>query len=164
MELLAQELKSHCKHLRGFAREQGRLLGTTIDQAREEFRVWTPESLASPRVQELKAHCLPEGSAGMVAVRALGARVESTLAQWALDYAADGNGQDFPFDQPYLNFYVRCLYWRKNLKAHCCVGRERLAAQSSGRQESGEGDPKARSYLASYQRRFFTSRTSRPNA
>ena len=82
------------KDLRGFAREQGRLLGTTIDQAREAFRIWTPESLASPR--------LPEGSAGMVAVRA--------LAQWALDYAADGNGQDFPFDLPYLNFYVRCLY------------------------------------------------------
>ena len=82
------------KHLRGFAREQGRLLGTTIDQARESFRSWTPESLASPR--------LPEGSAGMVAVR--------SLAQWALDYAADGNGQDFPFDLPYLHFYVRCLY------------------------------------------------------
>ena len=44
------------KDLRGFAREQGRLLGTTIDQAREAFRNWTPESLASPRVQELKAH------------------------------------------------------------------------------------------------------------
>lgn len=82
------------KDLRGFAREQGRLLGTTIDQAREAFRIWTPESLSSPR--------LPEGSAGMVAVRA--------LAQWTLDYAADGNGQDFPFDLPYLNFYVRCLY------------------------------------------------------
>jgi hypothetical protein len=82
------------KDLRGFAREQGRLLGTTIGQAREAFRNWTPESLASPR--------LPEGSAGRVAVRA--------LAQWALDYAADGNGQDFPFDLPYLNFYVRCLF------------------------------------------------------
>ena len=82
------------KHLRGFAREQGRLLGTTIDQAREEFRIWTPESLASPR--------LPEGSAGMVAVR--------SLAQWALDYAADGNGQGFPFALPYLNLYVRSLH------------------------------------------------------
>ena len=82
------------KHLRGFARKQGRLLGTAIDQARNEFCTWEPESLTNPR--------LPEGSAGIVAVRA--------LAQWALDYAADGNGQDFPFDLPYLNFYVRCLH------------------------------------------------------
>lgn len=82
------------KHLRGFAREQGRLLGTTIDQARDEFRICQPESLANLR--------LPEGSAGMVAVR--------SLAQWALDYAADGNGQGFPFDLPYLDLYVRCLH------------------------------------------------------
>jgi len=82
------------KDLRGFAREQGRLLGTTIDQARDEFRSWQPELLTNPR--------LPEGPAGMVAVR--------SLAQWALDYAADGNGQGFPFDLPYLDLYVRCLH------------------------------------------------------
>ena len=82
------------KHLRGFAREQGRLLGTTIGQARDEFRTWQPESLTNPR--------LPEGFAGLAAVR--------SLAQWALDYAADGNGQGFPFDLPYLDLYVRCLH------------------------------------------------------
>ena len=36
------------KHLRGFARKQGRLLGTTTDQARNEFRTWKPESLTNP--------------------------------------------------------------------------------------------------------------------
>lgn len=82
------------KDLRCFAREQGRRLGTALDQARDDFRIWQSEPLAEPR--------LPEGSAGMVAVR--------SLAQWALDYAADGNDQGFPFDLPYLDLYVRCLH------------------------------------------------------
>ncbi len=82
------------KDLRSFAREQGRRLGMELDQARDEFRIWQSEPRAEPR--------LPEGSAGMVAVR--------SLAQWALDYAADGNDQGFPFDLPYLDLYVRCLY------------------------------------------------------
>jgi len=82
------------KDLRWFAREQGRRLGTTIDQARDDFRIWQSAPLADPR--------LPEGPAGMVAVR--------SLAQWALDYAADGNDQGFPFDLPYLDLYVRCLH------------------------------------------------------
>lgn len=82
------------KDLRSFAREQGRRLGTALDQARDEFRIWQSESPADSR--------LPEGSAGMVAVR--------SLAQWALDYAADGNDQGFPFDLPYLDLYVRCLH------------------------------------------------------
>ncbi len=82
------------KHLRSFAREQGRRLGTALDEARDEFRIWQSEPRAELR--------LPEGSAGMVAVR--------SLAQWALDYAADGNDQGFPFDLPYLDLYVRCLH------------------------------------------------------
>jgi len=82
------------KDLRWFARQQGRRLGTTIDQARDDFRIWQSEPLADPR--------LPEGSAGIVAVR--------SLAQWALDYAADGKDQGFPFDLPYLDLYVRCLH------------------------------------------------------
>ncbi|MEK7406398.1 MAG: hypothetical protein AAB225_14955, partial [Acidobacteriota bacterium] len=72
------------KDLRSLAREQGRRLGTALDEARDEFRIWQSESPADSR--------LPEGSAGMVAVR--------SLAQWALDYAADGNDQGFPFDLP----------------------------------------------------------------
>lgn len=82
------------KDLRSLAREQGRRLGTALDQARDEFRIWQSESPADSR--------LPEGSAGMAAVR--------SLAQWALDYAADGNDQGFPFDLPYLDLYVRCLH------------------------------------------------------
>lgn len=38
----------------------------------------------------------------MVAVR--------SLAQWVLDYAADGHDQGFPFALPYLDLYVRCLH------------------------------------------------------
>lgn len=72
------------KDLRAFAREQGRRLGSALNQARDEFRVSTSESLAH--------HRLPEGSTGMAAVR--------SLAQWALDYAADGHDQGFPFDLP----------------------------------------------------------------
>jgi hypothetical protein len=72
------------KDLRAFAREPGRWLGTALDQARDEFRMSTSESLA--------AHRLPEGLAGMAAVR--------SLAQGALDYAADGNDQGFPLDLP----------------------------------------------------------------
>lgn len=82
------------KHLRAFAREQGRWLGTALDQARDDFRIWQTEPVAG--------HRLPEGSAGMVAVR--------SLAQWVLDYAADGNDRGFPFDLPYLDLYVRCLH------------------------------------------------------
>lgn len=82
------------KHLRSFAREQGRRLGTALEEARDEFCSWQSEPRAELR--------LPEGSAGMVAVR--------SLAQWALDYAADGKDQGFPFDLPYLDLYVRCLH------------------------------------------------------
>ena len=42
----------------------------------------------------------PEGKAGLATVRA--------LAQWVLDYPADG-AQGFPFDRPYLDLYNRCV-------------------------------------------------------
>jgi hypothetical protein len=32
-----------------------------------------------------------------------------SLAQWVLDYHADGSGQGFPFDLPWLNLSGRCL-------------------------------------------------------
>jgi len=82
------------KDLRSFAREQGRRLGRALDSARDDFRMWQSECLAELR--------LPQGSAGIVAVR--------SLAQWVLDYAAEGNGQGFPFELPYLALYVRCLH------------------------------------------------------
>ena len=44
---------------------------------------------------------LPEGNAGLAAVRA--------LCQWALDYSSDGTDAGFPFDRPWLDLYLRCL-------------------------------------------------------
>ena len=83
--------------LRAFARDHGRGLGTEMDQAREAVRNWLKQVPADYR--------LPEGSDGIAILRA--------YAQWTLDYAADGNDQGFPFDLPYLDFYVRCMnvYW-----------------------------------------------------
>jgi len=84
--------------LRAFARDHGRRLGTEIDKAREAVRNW----LKSPATAE---HRLPQGPAGIATLRA--------YAQWALDYADDGNDQGFPFELPYLDFYVRCMkvFW-----------------------------------------------------
>ena len=81
------------KDLRAFARDHGRGLGTDVDQAREAVRNWQKQASTDYR--------LPEGCAGIATVRA--------FAQWALDYQADGNDQGFPFDLPYLDFYVRCM-------------------------------------------------------
>ena len=81
------------KDLRAFARDHGRGLGTKMDQAREAVRNWLKQAPAD--------YLLPEGFTGIAVLRA--------YAQWAVDYAADGNGQGFPFDLPYLDFYVRCM-------------------------------------------------------
>ncbi len=85
------------KDLRAFARKLGQGLGEKIRDVRVDVLAW----LGKP-AEELD---LPEGMAGIAVVRA--------LDQWALDYAAEGNDEGFPFDLPYLNFYVRCLhgYW-----------------------------------------------------
>jgi hypothetical protein len=45
-------------------------------------------------------HILPVGEAGLATVRA--------IAQWVLDYRADGEDQGFPFDVPYLDLFDRC--------------------------------------------------------
>lgn len=81
------------KDLRAFARDYGRGLGAQMDKAREAVRNW----LKQPAVENR----LPEGSTGIALLRA--------YAQWTLDYAADGSDQGFPFDLPYLDFYVRCM-------------------------------------------------------
>jgi len=78
--------------LRAFSRQQGRNLGTRIDQGRKGLRLW----LESDQNQRI-----PEGAAGMTAVR--------SLAQWILDYRTDGSDQGFPFDLPYRDLYDRCL-------------------------------------------------------
>lgn len=85
------------KDLRAFIRKLGQGLGEKIRDARVDVLAWQ----AKP-AEQLD---LPEGMAGIAVVRA--------LAQWTLDYAAEGNDEGFPFDLPYLDFYVRCLhgYW-----------------------------------------------------
>jgi hypothetical protein len=81
------------KQLRALARDLGRSIGHEIDVARLGLRRWQVEGGAERR--------LPAGSAGIAAVRA--------LAQWILDYPADGSGHGFPFDLPWLALYDRCL-------------------------------------------------------
>jgi hypothetical protein len=76
--------------LRALARELGRDLGTEIQEARRELTDWLAGS-----------DQLPEGNAGLAAVRA--------LAQWVLDYLDDGTDAGFPFDRPWLDLYFRCL-------------------------------------------------------
>jgi hypothetical protein len=78
--------------LRAFSRQQGRTLGSGIDQGRKGLRLWL-ESDQNRRI--------PEGAAGIAAVR--------SLAQWILDYRTDGSDQGFPFDLPYRDLYDRCL-------------------------------------------------------
>lgn len=77
--------------LRALARDLGRALGTDIAQARKGLSEW--------QTQLDQGHLLPDGQAGLATVRA--------LAQWILDYHADGNDQGFPFDLPYLDLYRR---------------------------------------------------------
>lgn len=79
------------KHLRALARDLGRRLGTRIDAARVGLERWQ---------QDAGPHVLPAGDDGLATVRA--------LAQWVLDFAADGTGEGFPFDRPYHNLYRRC--------------------------------------------------------
>lgn len=81
------------KQLRTLARDLGRGIGQEIDAARAGLRRWQTEAGCERR--------LPAGSAGIATVRA--------LAQWVLDYPAEGNGRGFPFALPWLALYDRCL-------------------------------------------------------
>ncbi len=80
--------------LRAFVRQQGRNLGKQIEQGRDGLRLWLAES-------DQECHRIPDGVGGITTVR--------SLAQWVLDYRADGTDQGFPFDLPYLDLYDRCL-------------------------------------------------------
>jgi len=79
--------------LRAFSRQQGRSLGKGIAPGRDGLRLWLAESAQTRRI--------PEGTAGMTMVR--------SLAQWILDFRAEGSDQGFPFDLPYRDLYHRCL-------------------------------------------------------
>jgi hypothetical protein len=88
------------KDIRAFVRKLRHCLGKRLHQARVDV-----QSRQDKPVQELG---LPEGAAGIAAVRA--------LPQWTLDFPADGNNERFPFGLPHLDFYARCLraYWAVN--------------------------------------------------
>lgn len=78
--------------LRAFSRQQGRSLGAAIHLGRDGLKRWLEE----PENQQI-----PEGTAGITTVR--------SMAQWVLDYRAEGSDMGFPFDLPYLDLYDRCL-------------------------------------------------------
>lgn len=79
--------------LHDLTRELGRELGEGVEDARMAVRTW--QSLCE------EGHRVPSGREGIAVVRA--------MSQWALDYAAEATGHDFPFDRPYLDLYDRCL-------------------------------------------------------
>jgi hypothetical protein len=79
--------------LRAFVRLQGRHLGESVNSAREDLLRWLAEPDSGYRI--------PDGIGGIAAVRG--------LAQWVLDFRADGANQGFPFEVPYLDLYSRCL-------------------------------------------------------
>jgi hypothetical protein len=86
--------------LRKLARDLGRRLGDQLPERRADVGRWT---------EEQAEHTLPEGPQGLATVRA--------LAQWALDYRADGR-HGFPFDLPYLYLYQRCYTVRRAADAY----------------------------------------------
>jgi hypothetical protein len=79
--------------LGALVRDLGRRLDVRVDDGRKKVAAWLDEESAP--------YVLPDGDAGLSAVRALG--------QWTLDYCADGNDEGFPFDRPYYDLYRRCL-------------------------------------------------------
>lgn len=79
--------------LRAFVRQHGERLGPAIDDGREGLRRWLADSQVG--------HQMPEGRNGLAVVR--------SLAQWVLDYHAEGTDEGFPFDVPFLALYDRCL-------------------------------------------------------
>jgi len=87
--------------LRKLARDLGRKLGEDIDRARAGVTAWLERNEAG--------HTLPEGDDGLATVRA--------VAQWVLDYRADGDDLGLPFDRPYLDLYDRCLQARRAIDA-----------------------------------------------
>lgn len=87
--------------LHALARDLGCKLGGDISQARDGLKSW--------QEHDGGGHDLPGGRAGIAVVR--------SMAQWVLDYATDGQYQDYPFDRPYLDLYNRCVVVNRALDA-----------------------------------------------
>jgi hypothetical protein len=101
--------------LRTLARDLGRALGSEVESVRQEVRAWLEG--------EVTEVTLPKGRAGLGAIR--------SIAQWVLDYQADSSGDDFPFDRPYLDLYLRCTVALKGVNGFlgsCSVSKEVLKA------------------------------------
>ncbi len=94
--------------LRALARDLGRQLGADIETARAQLERWLGEGG--------HGHALPEGTLGIAMVRA--------LAQWVLDYPADGRDEGFPFDLPYLDLLRRCRTALRAVEAFLCAPHE----------------------------------------
>lgn len=95
-QALYHGMRSHAvkKQLRSLARDLGKKVGRGIShsQAQEDVLEW------QHALDE--GHRVPDGLAGLAVTR--------SLAQWVLDYGADGDGRRFPFEQPHLYLYERC--------------------------------------------------------
>jgi hypothetical protein len=87
--------------LRAFVRDLGRNLGSDLPAIRGDVLRWAAD--VTPE------HTLPEGRAGIAALRA--------IAQWVLDSARDGKHLGFPFERPYLDLYERARKARRALDA-----------------------------------------------
>jgi len=77
--------------LASHARKLGRAIGSDVGKVHELIDAW----LDAERHRQLLS-----GASGLAVVRA--------LTQWVLDFAADGDGDHFPFDRPMLDLYERC--------------------------------------------------------
>lgn len=82
--------------LRALARALGRRLSVELPALREDMGQW---------LSSTTRHELPSGLAGLAMAR--------SLTQWVLDFAQDGAHLGFPFDRPYLDFYLRCHKLRR---------------------------------------------------
>lgn len=87
--------------LRALARELGRELGSDVVDVREEVLAW--------QAGQSSAREIPSGRAGLGVIR--------SLAQWVLDFQADGRYHTFPFDRPWLDLYDRCTQMSRAVDA-----------------------------------------------
>ncbi len=101
--------------LRALARDLGRQLGADIAAARTELGRWL--------TQPGEAYELGAGDSGLAVVRA--------LAQWVLDYKADGHDEGLPFGRPYLDLWRRSITALRAVEAFLRVPSEDPRVQNA---------------------------------